>query len=493
MKSILNISSSFRIAGLAAISTLAGCSKPVDSSLPNVILIFMDDMGYGDLTCYGAPAGYRTPNIDRLASAGLRFTQFYAAQAVSTASRAGIMTGCYPNRIGLTGAINHTARHGINDSEMTIAELLKQKGYATGMVGKWHLGHLKPFLPLQNGFDEFLGLPYSNDMWPVGYQGYDYVPALANKDKHVPYPPLPLIDGNDTVGYMESLEDQDQLTTRYTERALSFIKKNKKNPFFLYFAHSMVHTPLAVSMKFQGKSKQGRFGDVMMEVDWSVGEIMKTLEDLRLSENTLVIFTSDNGPWLNFGSHAGNTGGLREGKGVSFEGGQRVPCIMRWPAVIPGGTVTGQLASTIDIFPTLATITGTSIPIHKIDGVDISAILKGDFESEPRKSFLYYYNRNSLEAVRMGNWKMILPHPHRSYIGVLPRDDGKPGPYANAVSGYALYDLRRDPGEQYDVKEMYPEIILQLEKIVTEARLDLGDDLTGYEGKNRRSPGKIFE
>ncbi|MFA6126911.1 MAG: sulfatase [Bacteroidales bacterium] len=479
------------LTGLFSLGLLAGCAQKQDPATPNVVLIFMDDMGYGDLTCYGAPSGYRTPNIDRLAASGLRFTQFYSAQAVSTASRAGLMTGCYPNRIGLTGAINHNARHGINENEMTMAELLKQKGYATGMVGKWHLGHLKPFLPLQNGFDEFLGLPYSNDMWPVGYQGYAYVDSLANKDKPVPYPPLPLIAGNDTIQYMKSLADQDDLTTRYTERAVTFIKKNKKDPFFLYFAHSMVHTPLAVSKKFQGKSKQGRFGDVMMEVDWSVGEIMKTLDDLGLTDNTLVIFTSDNGPWLNFGAHAGNTAGLREGKGVSFEGGQRVPCIMRWPDVIPAGTVTGQLASTIDLFPTFASITGTSMPIHMIDGVDISPILRGDFECEPRQDFYYYYNRNSLEAVRSGNWKLVMPHPYRSYIGVMPRDDGKPGPYASGISDTCLYDLRRDPGERYDVKAIYPEIVKTLQLIVDKARLDLGDDLTGAMGTNRRQPGKI--
>jgi arylsulfatase A-like enzyme len=479
------------LAGLAAITSFNSCRKAEDIANPNIILIFMDDMGYGDLTCYGAPSGYRTPNIDRLASQGLRFTHFYAAQAVSTASRAGLMTGCYPNRIGLTGAINHQARHGIHENEMTMAELLKQQGYVTGMLGKWHLGHHKQFLPLQNGFDEFLGLPYSNDMWPVGYQGYDYEPSMANKDKPTPYPPLPLIDGNDTIAKMESLKDQDQLTTRYTERALQFIRKNKKDPFFLYFAHSMVHTPLAVSERFQGKSKQGRFGDVMMEVDWSVGEIMKTLDELNLTNNTLVIFTSDNGPWLNFGAHNGNTAGLREGKGTSFEGGQRVPCIMKWPAVIPAGTVTGQMASTIDIFPTLASITGASLPIHSIDGVDISTMLNGDFECEPRTSFLYYYSKNSLEAVRSGNFKLVFSHPQRTYIGVLPRDDGKPGPYGNTISEYALYDLRRDPGEQYDVKEMYPDILLRLEQIAFEARLDLGDDLVGAEGKNRRSPGRV--
>ncbi len=277
----------------------------------------------------------------------------------------------------------------------------------------------------------------------------------------------------------------------YTERAISFIRKNKKNPFFLYFAHSMVHTPLAVSKKFQGKSKQGRFGDVMMEVDWSVGEVMKTLDELGLASNTLVIFTSDNGPWLNFGAHAGNTAGLREGKGVSFEGGQRVPCIMRWPKLIPAGSVTGQLAATIDIFPTLASITGTSIPIHIIDGVDILPILRGDFDCEPRTNFYYYYNRNSLEGVRMGTWKMVLPHVARSYVGVLPRDDGKPGAYAKDSCGLMLFDLRRDPGEHYDVKAMYPDILQKLQKIAEQARADLGDDLTKEEGKNRRQPGKI--
>jgi arylsulfatase len=473
---------------LTTLGLLISCQQKPDVTTPNVILIFMDDMGYGDLTCYGAPAGYRTPNIDRLAAGGLRFTQFYAAQAVSTASRAGLMTGCYPNRIGLTGAIGPNARHGINETEMTMAELLRQKGYATGMVGKWHLGHLKPFLPLQNGFDEFLGLPYSNDMSQLHYEGYQYVPDSSGR---VGYPPLPLIDGNDTIDTMESMVKQDTLTTIYTDRAVKFIRNHRKDPFFLYFAHTMVHTPLAVSKRFQGKSKQGRFGDVMMEVDWSVGEIMRTLEELDIDENTLVIFTSDNGPWLNFGAHAGNTAGLREGKGASFEGGQRVPCIMRWPGVIPAGTVTGQVAATIDIFPTLAAITGTSIPLHKIDGVDLSPVLKGDFECEPRSSFRYYYNRNSLEAIRMGNWKLVLPHPHRSYVSVLPRDDGKPGPYANAVSGLALYDLRRDPGEQYDVKEMYPDVVDKIQLLVNEARTDLGDDLVGAEGDGRREPGKI--
>jgi len=481
---------SYRIAGFAALATFISCQHQDRESEPNIILINMDDLGYGDITCNGA-IGYRTPNIDALANQGLRFTNFYAAQAVSGASRAGLLTGCYPNRIGLTGAPNHTARHGIHPDEMTIAELLKQKNYATGMVGKWHLGHLKPFLPLQNGFDEYLGLPYSNDMWPVRYEGYGYVPDTSANSKFSNIPPLPLIDGNDTVDFITSLSKMDQITTMYTERAVKFIHKNHGKPFFLYVAHSMVHTPLAVSDKYKGKSKQGRFGDVMMEVDWSVGEIVKAVREENLTGRTLIIFTSDNGPWLNFGAHAGSTAGLREGKGTTFEGGQRVPCIMSWPGRITGGQVTGQLVSAIDILPTIANLTSTALPVHKIDGVDITCILEGDLDAEPRKEFFYYYNKNSLEAVRMGPWKLCLPHPTRSYRGVLPRDDGKPGPYANEVLPLALYDLRRDPGEWYDVKDLYPDKVQEMMQLADKAREDMGDDLTGVIGKNMRQPGRI--
>jgi arylsulfatase len=277
----------------------------------------------------------------------------------------------------------------------------------------------------------------------------------------------------------------------YTDRAVKFIHKNRNNPFFLYVAHSMVHTPLAVSDRFKGKSKQGRFGDVMMEVDWSVGEIVKALREDRLTRRTLIIFTSDNGPWLNFGTHAGSTAGLREGKGTTFEGGQRVPCLMSWPGTIPEGEVAGQLISAIDIFPTIASLTGTALPVHQIDGIDMTQVLNGDLEAEPRKEFFYYYNKNSLEAVRMGSWKLCLPHPTRSYRGVLPKDDGKPGAYANELAPLALYDLRRDPGEWYDVKDLYPEKVAEMLQLADKAREDMGDDLTGIIGKNKREPGRI--
>ncbi|NOY36792.1 MAG: sulfatase [Chlorobi bacterium] len=476
---------------LPVILYFSSCQPARDISHPNIVLIFIDDQGYGDIGVNGA-IDYNTPNIDRLANEGMRFTNFYAAQAVCSASRAGLLTGCYPNRIGITGALMPWAKIGIDTGEVTIAEMLKSAGYTTGMVGKWHLGHYRQFLPLQHGFDDYLGLPYSNDMWPVDYDGTP-VTDSSSKPWKAKYPPLPLIDGNEKVAEIRTLEDQNTLTTRYTERAVDFITKNHDKPFFLYFAHSMVHVPLGVSDKFRGKSKQGMFGDVMMEVDWSVGEILKTLDKYHLTKNTLVIYTSDNGPWLNFGNHAGSTGGLREGKGTSWEGGQREPCIMKWPGIIPGGTVCNKMASTIDIFPTLAAITGSALPDHKIDGVNILPLMKGNPEANPRDHFLYYYQRNSLEAVRQGHWKLVFPHTYRSYEGVLPGNDGWPGPYAQKEAGLELYDLRRDPGEEYNVIEQYPEVVEKLIKIADQAREDLGDDLTNHPGKNRRPPGKVEE
>ena len=458
------------------------------SATPNVVLIFIDDMGYGDLACFGATQ-YATPNLDQMAAKGMRFTNFYAAQAVCSASRAGLMTGCYPNRVGISGALMPNAKIGLNPKEETIADVLKKKGYKTAAIGKWHLGHHKEFLPLQQGFDEYLGLPYSNDMWPVYFDNTRNFPEKA-KNK-TDYPELPLIRNNDVIKEIRTIEDQSELTTLYTETAVDFINRNKKNPFFLYMAHSMVHVPLAVSDKFKGKSQQGMFGDVVMEIDWSVGQILNALEKNGIADNTLVIFTSDNGPWINFGNHAGSTAGLREGKGTSFEGGQRVPCVMIWPGQIKGGEVCNKIASTIDVLPTLAAIAGAPLPEKKIDGVNILPLLKGKKDANPRDVFYYYYQRNSLEGVRKGNWKLVLPHKHRSYEGVLPGNDGFPGAYAQKEAGLALYDLRRDPGERYDVKELYPEVIKELTKLAEQAREDLGDDLTNNPGKNRREPGKI--
>ncbi len=480
---------SFNSLFVLAASFMAATTSHARQETPNIILIFMDDMGYGDIGCFGATQ-YTTPNIDRLAATGMRFTNFYAAQAVSSASRAGLLTGCYPNRVGISGALSPRADIGLNPEEETIAEILKKRNYKTAAIGKWHLGHHREFLPLQQGFDEYLGLPYSNDMWPVFYDGTRNIPPEYSRK--LDYPELPLIRGNEKIREIQTLKDQSELTTLYTETAIDFITRNKNNPFFLYLAHSMTHVPLAVSDKFKGKSEQGLFGDVMMEVDWSVGEIVRTLEENGLTNNTLIIFTSDNGPWLNFGNHAGSTAGLREGKGTSFEGGQRVSCIMKWPGVIPEGIVCNKLASTIDILPTLAAITDSPLPEKRIDGVNILSLMKGDGKANPREYFYYYYRGNSLEAVRKGNWKLVFPHPGRTYEGFLPGKDGMPGKVNdNFRFEGGLYDLRRDPGERYDVAKMYPEIVKELNELAEEARADLGDDLTGHPGKNRRASGRV--
>ncbi len=447
----------------------------------------MDDMGYGDVDAYGG-IDYTTPNIDKLAATGMRFTNFYAAQPICTASRVALLTGCYPNRIGLHGALGPHAPIGISDNEVTIAQMLRKKGYATAAFGKWHLGDAEKFLPLQHGFDEYLGLPYSNDMWPVDYNGKPFKDTSNFRSK---WPPLPLIEGNKAIRYIQTLDDQSQLTTLYTEHAVSFINSHKDHPFFLYLAHSMVHVPIAVSGKFKGKSRQGLFGDVMMEIDWSVGQIMKTLNDKGMDNNTLIIFTSDNGPWLTFGNHAGSAGGLREGKMTSFEGGQREPSIMRWPGVVPPGTVCNKLACNIDILPTLAAITGAPLPSKKIDGINIFSLLEGDVNANPRDHLFYYYHLNSLQAVRQGAWKLVFPHTYVSNTNEPPGKDGYPGKTHMASTGLALYDLRRDPGERYDVKKQNPKIVQRLQQLAEQAREDLGDDLTGRPGKNRRPAGKL--
>lgn len=456
---------------------------------PNIILILMDDLGYGDLSCYGA-LQYQTPNLDKLAANGVRFTNFLVAQPVCSASRAGLLTGCYPNRIGIHGALFPHSRIGLDTDEVTIADLLKDKGYATAMFGKWHLGDHTQFSPNKQGFNEYVGLPYSNDMWPVDYEG---MPIPKNSENHKKnYPPLPLLNNSDTLQYIKTLDDQSTLTGIYTDKTIKFIEAHKKSPFFIYLAHNMPHVPIQASKRFRGKSKQGTFGDVMMEIDWSVGEIMKTLKQTGLENNTMIIFTSDNGPWLNYGNHAGSTGGLREGKGNTSEGGQRVPCIIQWKGVAPSGTICNKLTSTIDLLPTIAQICHAKLPDHKIDGVDILQLIKGNTEVNPRKVFYYYYGKNNLEAVRYNDWKLILPHQGRSYHNRLPKNDGFPGNVSeNVTFPLALYDLRRDQAECYDVKELYPGVVSQLQKLAEEARADLGDDLTQKTGENIRSAGKI--
>ncbi|SDD31929.1 protein of unknown function [Algoriphagus faecimaris] len=459
-------------------SLLLACEnkgKEAEIKSPNIIIVFADDMGYGDLGVYGAKQ-WKTPHLDQLAEDGVRFTQFYVPHAVCTASRAALLTGTYANRLELYGAVDHTAKHGLNPEETTIAELAKSKGYATGMVGKWHLGHLNPFLPTKQGFDSYFGLPYSNDMWPHHPEAKDY------------YPPLPLLEGEETIAI---LDEQHQLTTQYTEKALDFIDQNHEKPFFLYLAHSMPHVPLFVSEKFEGKSEQGLYGDVMMEIDWSMGEIRKKLKELNLEENTLIIFTSDNGPWLSYGGHAGLTGGLREGKGTSWEGGIRVPAIMAWPGKIPAGKIQDQAAMTIDILPTLASIIDTPLPSLPIDGRDIWPMIMG--EEQEDYPYFAYYNQNELQAVIFGSWKLVFPHRYRTLPAEAElRNDGIPVKYDHVnLEVPQLFDLENDPYEQKNVADEYPEIMKNLEAFAEEARKDMGDALTNSTGTGNRKAGRI--
>lgn len=473
------------------LSLFLSCGKTEENKLPNIIVIFIDDMGYADLGCFGATE-FETPNLDKMATEGMRFTNFYSATGVCSASRAALMTGCYCDRVSVRGAYSPKAIEGLNPNETTIAEMLKPLGYKTAIFGKWHLGHHKEFMPLQQGFDEYFGIPYSNDMWPVDYDG------IAVKDKKVvtkpgkrEYPPLPLIEGNDKVKEVWTLEEQGELTTLYTEKAVDFINRNKENPFFLYVPHSMVHVPIAVSEKFKGKSKQGLYGDVVMEVDWSVGEIVKALKDNGIDNNTLVIFTSDNGPWLNFGNHAGSAKPLREGKGSVWEGGHREPCLMWWPGKIEAGKTIEKIASTIDVLPTLAEITGATLPEKKIDGISFLPVLNGE-NVTPRDEFWCYYG-GELRAIRKGDWKLYFPHTYRSYLDVEPGMDGFPGSYdMKKLEKIVLYNLKNDISETTDIAAENPEVVKQLTKIAEQARKELGDNLTNVKGEEVREPGKVL-
>ena len=452
---------------------LTGCAQKSD--LPNIIIIFTDDQGYGDLGCYGAD-GFETPNLDQMAKDGIRFTDFYVSQAVCSASRASLMTGSYSERVGVQGALLPWDLKGLDPKTETIAKVLKRHGYTNAVFGKWHLGHMEKYLPLQNGFDEYAGLICSNDMWPVDYDGNPLI-----REKRSYYPTMSFWEGNEPSVQIENLQDQGSITTRITDRAVDFIKQNKDNPFFLYVPHSMPHQPIAVSEKFAGKSELGLYGDVMMEIDWSVGEILKTLKDNGIDENTLVIFASDNGPALNFGKWGGSAGPLREGKGTMWEGGARVPCIMRWPEKIQTNQVISNMAGTIDILPTLAEIVGETEIRNKIDGVSLLPILKGEPNANPRNELFYYYGEK-LFAVRKGKWKLVFPHEHRSYINVEPGENLHPGAYGKGTSGLELYDLKKDIGETTDLAGQFPHIVKDLEKLGEFARSSLGDKLTNRIG-----------
>ena len=459
---------------------------------PNVVLILADDLGYADLGCYGA-TNIRTPHLDLLASQGTRFANFSVAQAVCTASRAALLSGCYPNRIGLAGALNHTSVNGIHPDEILLPELCKSQGFATACFGKWHLGTRPVFDPTRNGFDKWLGLPYSNDNGPLH-------PTVRG------IPPLPLIENGTTI----SLDpDQSNFTKLFTERAVKFISANKSQPFFLYVPHVMPHVPIAVSPAFAGKSSRGLYGDVVEELDWSVGEIMNAIKTNGLDGDTLVLFLSDNGPFLSYGDHAGRAQPFREGKLTTFEGGMRVPFIARWSGPIPAGQTCIELINGIDLLPSVARIIHAPLTNRKIDGVDLSPLLLGKPGAKGRET-LAYYSGSELHAVRSGKWKLHLPHDYLTVNGPVGTG-GKPANFANmapnsieesgvrgiasrhgykvAKQEFALFDLDADPGETVNVAKQNPAVVSQLEELADMYRRDLGDSLSKAVGTGVRLAG----
>ncbi len=458
-----------------ALFAVSGCRTVAP---PNVVLIFVDDLGYADLGSYGTTA-YQTPHLDRLAAEGARFTDFYVAQPVCSASRAALLTGAYPNRIGIRGALGPSSDFGIHPDETTLGELFQSRGYRTAIYGKWHLGHHPPFLPTQHGFDEFYGITYSNDMWP-------YHPENPEA-----WGDLPTLEGEKVVGFNT---DQNRFTTDFTERAVGFIESSVESsrPFFVYLAHPMPHVPLHVSAERRGAGGAGLYSDVVHELDWSVGRIRETVDRLGIDEDTIIIFTSDNGPWLSYGDHAGSTGPLREGKGTTFEGGVRVPAIIRWPGVVPAGRVVSDPAMTIDLFPTLASLIGAPLPSRTIDGKDIWPLVVGDPGApQPQSAYFFYYHGGELEAMRSGRWKLHFPHRYRSLEGRQAGGGGIPGEYDYSRQiELSLFDLSNDPGETRNLAEQNPEVVESLSRLADEMRRRLGDGLQGVDGLEVRPPGR---
>jgi arylsulfatase A-like enzyme len=430
---------------------------------PNVVIIFCDDMGWGDVGCFGNPL-IRTPHLDRMAEEGQKWTQFYVAAPVCTPSRAALMTGRYPIRNGMTSAkrvvLFPDSGGGLKQDEITIAEVLKTKGYATGAFGKWHLGHLPQFLPTAQGFDTYFGIPYSNDMDRV--KGSPNYHREAHKDPNylieTKHYDVPLIhDGKE----IKRPADQNTITRDCTEKAIDFIKANKDKPFFAYVPHSMPHIPLFASKDFLGKSPRGLYGDVIEEIDWSVGRIMSTLQELNLEKNTLVMFSSDNGPWLTFGTHGGSAGPLRAGKGTTFEGGQRVATLFWQPGTVPAGQVVTELGCTTDMLATVAAMSGADLPTdRKLDSLDLTPVLTGKGDG-PRKD-LFYWTRAELHAVRQGPWKLHfkMREPVNYGRAVVPKSP-------------ELYHLEFDISEKHNVAAKHPDIVERLTKLADAHKADI--------------------
>lgn len=451
---------------------------------PNIVVIFCDDLGYGDVMQYAE--GYETPHLDRLASEGLTLSSFYVAQPVCSASRAALLTGCYPNRLGIHGALGPGANHGINATETTLAEVCKQRGYATAVYGKWHLGHREPFLPTNHGFDEFIGIPYSNDMWPRH-------PDVTEEQRlrKQGYPDLPLYHNTTIINHDVTVEDQQQFTKYFTERAVQFIEEHAGGPFFVYLPHPMPHVPIYASEAWAGKTERGVYGDVISELDWSLGRVTEALDRLGLEDDTIVVFTSDNGPWLSYGNHAGTTGPLREGKGTTWEGGVRTPCVVRWPGVIEPGRVSAEPVMTIDLLPTVCEILDVPLPTLPIDGRSILPLLRGDEgAASPHEVLYFYYHNNNLQGLRAGKWKLYVPHRYRTMQGSTPGNDGMPGRYKYIDMPLELYDLEADVSETTNLAESRPEVVAELMPLIEAARADMGDKLTDRPGPGLREPGR---